>query len=351
MNQNFKNSSILVCDDSFTNTLIVSELLKSEGYKNVETYNAPEQALRALKTSRFDLMLLDIEMPNMNGIEVMQYMQKHRLVDEYFPVIILSGVKDKSVRNEALDLGAVDYITKPLDQEEVALRVKNTLKFHNAYELKKASSNQLESEVNERTAELVKAKNLLVQRLAKLGELKDNETGRHVLRVGAYAELLAKEYGLPDKICMLIGKAAPLHDVGKVAIPDTILLKEGPLNDAEWEVMKTHTTTGQCLLADIESDVAQVASTITVTHHENWDGSGYPNGLLGESIPIEGRLTAISDVFDALISKRSYKRAWTLENAVEEINQLSGTKFDPTIVQLFNKNIEQITNIYNRFRE
>ena len=351
MNLEITESKILVCDDSFTNTLIVSELLKSDGYHDVEVFNAPEQALEALADKHYDLMLLDIEMPKMDGIEVMQQMQILELVDDYFPIIILTGVRDRSIRRQALELGAVDYINKPLDQDEILLRVRNTLKLHAAYKFKEKVSASLEDQVNERTTELLKTKNLLIERLATLGELKDNDTGRHVLRVGAYAQLIAQKHGLPPDLSELIGKAAPLHDLGKIAIPEAILLKNGPLNDEEWRIMKTHAEMGKSLLADIDSDVARIASSITVTHHENWDGSGYPEGLAGESIPLEGRITAISDVFDALISKRSYKGAWTLEQAVEEIKSLAGTKFDPNLVQIFIDNIEGITEIYHRFSE
>ena len=351
MNLEITQSKILVCDDSFTNTLIVSELLKSDGYQHVDVFNAPELALEALSRSSYDLMLLDIEMPQMDGIQVMQAIQRRHLADEYFPIIILTGVKDKSIRRQALELGAVDYINKPLDQDEILLRVRNTLKLHAAYKLKEKLSTRLEHQVGERTSELLKTKNLLIERLATLGELKDNDTGRHVLRVGSYAQLIARKHGLPEELSELIGKAAPLHDLGKIAIPEAILLKKGPLNDEEWAVMKTHAEIGKSLLADIDSDVARVASSITVTHHENWDGSGYPEGLAGESIPLEGRITAISDVFDALISKRSYKTAWTLDDAVEEIKNLSGTKFDPSLVGIFLDNIEGITEIYNRYSE
>ena len=263
---------------------------------------------------------------------------------------MLTGVASKGMRKKALEHGVLDYINKPLDFEEVMLRVNNALKFHLAYKKSTKLSQQLEQKMHVRTKELDSVKYLLTKRLAEIGELKDNDTGKHVERVGQYAKLLAASNKLPESICSVIEYAAQLHDLGKVAIPDAILLKKGKLDQQEWQVMKTHTTQGSALLDDINSDIAQMASSITLHHHENWDGSGYPRGLAGESIPIEARIVAICDVFDALCSKRSYKEAWPFEKAFDEVLSLAGSKFDPALVNLFSQNREHIGQIHEQLR-
>lgn len=341
-------SRIIVCDDSVTNTAILSSLLNEHGFYHVDAFNNPLKALQQMEDVKYDLMLLDLEMPNLNGLELVDKLKTYSIIDDNFPIIMLTGVTSKEMRNKALKQGILDYINKPLDFEEVILRVNNALKFHLAYKHASELSQNLEHKVETRTKELDSAKYLLTKRLAEVGELKDNDTGRHVERVGRYAQLLAKSKGLPEQVCHLIEYAAQLHDLGKVAIPDSILLKPGKLDDKEWRMMKQHTVKGSNLLKDIDSDIAQMASSITMHHHENWDGSGYPKGLAGESIPIEARIVAICDVFDALCSKRSYKDPWSFEQAFDEILKLSGTKFEPELVELFSQNKTHINQIYSR---
>ncbi|MCJ8270464.1 MAG: HD domain-containing protein, partial [Psychrosphaera sp.] len=283
--------------------------------------------------------------------EVMQQLHQRKLIDETFPIIILTGRKDEYTRNKALSMGAMDFINKPFDQTEILLRVRNTLRQYAAYQLKENLAQELKSKVAERTKELEASQKLLVERLAMAGELKDEATGKHVIRVGKYAQFLAQLIRLPSEICEMIGSAAPLHDLGKIAIPDSILLKNSQLNDAQWTVMKTHAEIGAQLLYEPHSHLAQMASSIALSHHEKWDGSGYPGGLMGESIPIEGRITALCDVFDALMSKRPYKEAWSIESTVAEIQNLSGSQFDPNLVDLFSSHVEAFVAILNRYKE
>jgi putative two-component system response regulator len=338
-------SKILLCDDSVANLMLVKKLLESDQFTNIKAVADPLSVLEEMKVGDYDLLMLDIEMPVMDGLEVMHQLHRRKLIDEYFPIIILTGRKDEETRNKALTQGAVDFINKPFSQTEVLLRVRNTLKLRAAYQFKDNLAEELEKQVALRTEALEAAQTLLVKRLAMAGEFKDKDTGNHVTRVGLMAELMAELADLPEEVALMIGKAAPLHDVGKIAIPDNILLKNGQLDEPQWLVMKTHTDIGAQLLFDSQSHLAQMAASIALTHHEKWDGSGYPNGLSGEAIPMEGRITAICDVFDALMSKRPYKEAWSLDASMAEIQKLSGTQFDPTLIKLFFNNLDKFMQI------
>jgi len=350
MNADFSKSRILICDDSVSNLLLVSKLLESENYSDITAVSSPENVLEEIAKSKFDLLLLDIEMPIMDGFEVMKQLHERKLIDENFPIIIITGRKDELTRNKALSMGAIDFINKPFDQIEILLRVRNTLRQYAAYQLKEHLAEELEKQVEQRTIELEAAQKLLVQRLSMAGELKDEATGKHVIRVGKYSQLLAELIDLPPVVCDMIGKAAPLHDVGKIAIPDSILLKNGQLDEAQWVVMRTHAEIGAKLLYESHSHLAKMASSIALSHHEKWDGSGYPSGLAGETIPVEGRITALCDVFDALLSKRPYKEAWTLQSAVGEIQSLSGSQFDPSLTNLFVAHINDFMEIYEQHK-
>ncbi len=341
---------ILICDDSVTNVMILSKLCESEGFDKVETLTDPRKVMPTMEQSDFDLLLLDIEMPHMNGFEVMSRVrEKHG--KESLPILILTGLQDIEVRNRALSEGASDFVNKPFDQTEVLLRVKNLITVRQDYKLQKNLNHELELKVSKRTEELNRATETLIHRLALAGELRDNETGQHVVRVGEYARLLAEEVGLPEDISFMINKAAPLHDIGKIGIPDSILLKPDQLDESERNIMNSHTLMGSNLLGDHDSLLIQLAASIAKSHHEKWDGSGYPNKLSGESIPIEGRITSISDVFDALTTERPYKQAWAIEEALEHLQAEAGKSFDPTLVQLFIDNIEKVKAIHQAYKD
>lgn len=348
---NFRQSQILLCDDSISNLLLLDKLLESEGFEHVTAVSDPEQALENLVTGDYDLLLLDIEMPKMDGLEVLTHIRNRQLVDEQFPIIILTGRKDEFTRNKALEMGAKDFINKPFDQTEIILRVSNTLKQHAALKLQQNLSQALDEKVKARTEQLELSQRLLVKRLALVGELKDHETANHVTRVGEMAKHLAVLATIPKEIAAMIGLAAPLHDLGKIAIPDEILLKQGPLDPEQWKTMQTHAEIGAKLLQSPDSHIAQMASSIALSHHEKWDGSGYPNQLKGETIPIEGRITAICDVFDALMSKRPYKEKWSLKDSINEIKDLAGKQFDPNLVELFIKNIDEFVKINQQYQD
>jgi putative two-component system response regulator len=345
MHINKDDIHILICDDSVTNTLILTAYLKSEGYANITVTNEPERVAPLLAAGNYHCLLLDIEMPNMNGFEVMEQILGDHIVDEYFPIIVMTGLQTPETRNRALAEGASDFITKPFDETEVLLRFKNAIKIYFAYNDKYRENEKLVQLAELRAQKLLIASNILVERLAMAGEYKDSDTGQHVLRVGQYARVVAEALHLPSEVCFLIEKAAPLHDLGKIGIPDSVLLKKGKLTVEEFEVMKEHTIIGAKLLEGHESPLINMAATIALSHHENWDGSGYPSGLVGEAIPVEARITAIADVFDALTTKRPYKEAWSLDAALEQINKLSGTKFDQNLVNLFVENLEKIEKV------
>lgn len=342
---------ILICDDSITNILILSKLLESEGYSHPTTLTDPTKILPAMQENNYDLLLLDIEMPKMNGFEVMQQINESSVSKQLVPILVLTGRQGSEIRNKALELGAQDFVNKPFDQTEVILRVKNLLRVRTAYLAQKNIAKELEKRVKERTSELEKATAVLIKIMAQVGEMRDNDTGKHVVRVGKYARILSEALGMSDDICYLMEKAAPLHDIGKIGIPDHILLKTGKLNDAEWEQMRKHAQMGADLLAEHESLLVQLAASIALSHHEHWDGNGYPNQLKAGSIPIEGRITAISDVFDALTSTRPYKEAWPIEKAIEFIKSKAGAQFDPQLVDLFIENIEKIVAIREQYKD
>ncbi|MDH5517222.1 MAG: response regulator [Gammaproteobacteria bacterium] len=345
MKISIKNLNILICDDSISNVLLLEKLLQDSGYKSITTITNPLKVLPTMLETPYDLLLLDIEMPGLSGIEVIEQIHQSVLHHQFIPVLVLTGNQLPAIRNKALEVGASDFLTKPFDNTEVLLRVRNLLRVRAAYLAQSRMNTELEERVEKRTQELEKATSILIQRLAQVGEMRDTETGRHVLRVGKYARVLSDAIGLPDEIGYMIEKAAPLHDLGKIGIPDKILLKKGKLTEQEREVMNGHAQMGADLLSDHESMLVQMAGSIALSHHECWDGAGYPKGLAGESIPIEGRITALSDVFDALTTIRPYKEAWTIDETVEYIKKKAGLQFDPKLVEVFVSKLETILAI------
>ncbi len=340
----FGDLKVLACDDSITNVFMLSNLIRKEHDVVVDSLTDPRKVIDQLESETYDLLLLDLEMPHLTGFEVMEQVRNKYCLDE-LPILILTGNQTVEVRHRALAEGANDFLTKPFEPFEVNLRVKNLLKVRRSYKSQKEINQQLEQLVQKRTTELNQATEDLVYALSVAGELHDNETGQHVLRVGKMAGILAEGVGLPTDLVYMIERAAQMHDVGKIAVPDCVLLNPGKLDAEEWILMKSHAESGAQLLGSNGSVLIQMARSIALSHHEKWDGTGYPKGLKGESIPIEGRITGIVDVFDALTSKRPYKDAWPVEQAVQYITDEAGKHFDPKLVEVFNKHLDCIVDV------
>jgi putative two-component system response regulator len=333
--RSFKNARILVVDDEPANVDVLRRLLERSGFSRVESTNDPREAAPMYMKMRPDLILLDLHMPHMDGLAVMD--ELNQLAEaSYLPILMLTGDMSPEARREALSRGAKDFVNKPFHSDEVLLRIRTLLETRFLYLQIQSQNQRLEAKVRERTRELESAQIEIIERLARAAEFRDDNTGQHTERVGQMAALLAKEIGLPDSQVSLIRRAAPLHDVGKIGIPDAILLKLGKLTDEEFALVKTHTTIGARILSGSRFGVLRLAEEIAFTHHEWWDGGGY-EGMVGDAIPLAGRIVAVADVFDALTQKRPYKAAWPIGDAIAEIDRQRGRQFDPRLVDAFLK--------------
>ena len=344
-------SKILIVDDKPVNVDLLETMLMMSGFSNVHSTTDSREVEAMHSQEDYDLILLDIRMPYMDGFEVMEALSKD-VSDDYLPVLVLTAQQDMETRMRALELGAIDYITKPFDSNEVLNRINNILLVRRVFNERKNQAQILEEKVQERTAqlqqrslELEKTRYAIIRCLGRAGEYRDNETGFHVLRMSKSSQVLALAAGLGEAKAELILNASPMHDIGKIGVPDHILLKPGKLEKDEWEIMQTHVAIGGEILKEDDSELMKMAHSIAMSHHEKFDGSGYPQGLKGEEIPIEGRISAICDVFDALTSERPYKKSWNVEDALAFINEGSGVHFDPKLVILFNQVLPQVLSI------
>jgi putative two-component system response regulator len=342
--QQCQNATILIVDDQMTNIMFLESILQNAGYTHVHSIQDPTQVVPRFKELKPDLICLDICMPQINGFQVMGQL---KIIHQqaFLPILVLTSEDDRDTRLRALESGAKDFLIKPFDKVEVLMRIRNLLE---SSLLNKTVSQQkeiLEETVRIRTRELKETQFDVVHRLARAAEHRDNETGSHIIRMSHFAVVLGRTCGMSEDECDVLFHATPMHDVGKLGIPDRILLKPGKLDQEEFEIMKQHTVIGAKLLTNSHSPVLQMGEVIALTHHEKWDGSGYPNRLSGEDIPLVGRICAIADVFDALSSKRCYKDPWPLEKTLHEINSLSGKQFDPHLVSVFNEILPLIIDI------
>ncbi len=348
---------ILVVDDNESNVALLEMILRNAGYQSIWTTTDPREVEGLYQRWRFDIILLDIRMPHMDGIQVMERLGQS-IRDDYLPVLVLTAQTDMDTRLRALAAGAKDFVTKPFDQAEVLNRIRNMLEVRQLMNERLARNELLEAEVRRRTQDLL-ARNRelevtrleIVRTLGRAGEYRDNETGMHVLRMGRMAAILAEAAGLGTEACAMILQAAPMHDVGKIGVPDHILLKPGKLTPEEFDRMKEHASIGGDILSGCSGELLAMARRIALTHHEKWDGSGYPSGLTGEEIPLEGRITALCDVFDALTSERPYKKAWSVEDAVALIRDGAGRHFDPALVDLFMANLDRMVAVKDDMRD
>ncbi len=326
---------VLIVDDEPLNVMLLRHILESAGYGCLISTSEPREVADLCQTHAPDLLLLDWMMPHISGLDVLQGLRAALKPGEFLPVMVLTADASPPTRRTALSQGAQDFLTKPFDQAEVLLRVRNLLATRLLHVQQQDANRRLEERVEERTRALVASQVEVLERLAQAAEFRDDDTGQHTRRVGDLAAQIAREAGLDEEQSELIRRAAPLHDVGKIGVSDTILLKPGKLTNEEFDIIKTHTLLGAQLLRDGSSPLIALAECIARSHHERFDGRGYPGALEGENIPLEGRIVAVADVFDALTHERPYKRAWPVEEALAEIQKGAGTQFDPRVVEAF----------------
>ncbi|CAK0766989.1 putative two-component system response regulator [Gammaproteobacteria bacterium] len=350
IDESIANERILIVDDEPINLKLLGNMLSSQGYQELVIVDDPREVVDLYLTARPDLILLDINMPYLDGYQVMEQLKK--LNDPLLPpIVILTAHYNKEHLLRALAAGARDFVSKPFDRNELLMRVRNLLDAQRVHRLMHDQKNLLEKMVLERTEELCRTRLQVVQWLGRAAEYRDEETGKHILRMSHMSALIAHAAGWSQADHELILHASPMHDIGKIGIPDAILLKPGKFEPREWEIMKTHTTIGGKLLDGDDSDLMHMARDIALTHHEKWDGSGYPHGLVGIAIPQAGRIAALADVFDALTSVRPYKKAWTVEAAVKLIQENRGSHFDPDLVEVFIGELPGILKIREQFSE
>lgn len=325
---------ILIVDDENANVLLLLRVLQRAGFRELKSATDPRHVLPIFTEFKPDLVLLDLHMPHLDGYAVMEQLRSRIAPSEYLPILVLTADATTAAKQRALSGGARDFLTKPLDATEVVLRIRNLLETRSLHQALQDQNAGLEAKVRERTAALQDAQLEILSRLASAAEYRDDETGEHAQRVGSLAAYLAGAVGLSDEQTELVRLAAPLHDVGKIGVPDAILLKPGSLSDEEFEIMKTHTTIGAGIMSGSRSPLLQLAEEIALYHHEKWDGTGYA-GLSSDGIPIAARLVSVADVFDALTHDRPYREGWPVEKAITYIRDQSGHHFDPTVVKVF----------------
>lgn len=339
ISRSFRMARILIVDDEQANVDLLRRLLTREGFAHIESTTDSRDAPALYVRQRPDLILLDLHMPHLTGVDVMARLNEIA-ESSYLPILILSGDLTPEARRDCLSRGAKDFVNKPFQPDEILLRMKTLLETRFLY-LQIQSQNQLlEAKVRERTRALEDAQIEIVGRLALAAEFRDDNTGQHTKRVGEMSALLARQLGLPAAQVLLIRRAAPLHDVGKIGVPDTILMKRGRLTTEEFEIVKTHTVIGARILSGGKFPLLRLAEEIALSHHERWNGEGYA-GIRGTDIPLAGRIVTVADVFDALTQQRPYKPAWPVGEAIAEIEAQRAHQFDPDVVDAFMRIIEQ----------
>jgi two-component system response regulator RpfG len=338
-------TTIVIIDDQLTSRQILVQLVNSLGDDlNIESFENPVEGLNWMTGNPVDLLLVDYKMPEMNGIEVIKKFRSNPAC-EHIPIIMVTSIEDRRVRYEALEVGATDFLMKPVDHHECRARCRNLLTQYQQYKIIRDRSHWLERRVAEATSEIRLRERETLLRLAKAGEYRDEETGNHVIRMAKYSRIIAEELGYSSKEADVIEMAAPMHDIGKIGIKDSILLKPGKLTKEEFEIMKEHTLIGHEILKDSPSKFLKMGAVIALGHHEKFDGSGYPYGKKGDDIPLEARIVAVADVYDALVSERPYKHAWSVQTALEHMENQCGIHFDPDCFRAFKTQLDTILKI------
>jgi putative two-component system response regulator len=334
----------LLVDDSRSVLGLLRHLIEANGTVQATACLDPLEALAIAREKEFDIVLVDYEMPKLDGISFIRELRSFPAYPDV-PIVMVTSIQDEDVRIQALEAGATDFLPKRPQATELTVRLRNLIKLGISVRKLNNQTITLAHEVAIATETLHQREEEIVLRLALAVEYRDNDTGEHTLRVARYSRLIAEELGLSARLCREIYLASPLHDVGKVAIPDGILLKPGRLTDDEMKTIRTHTTVGERILADSSCELIKLAATIAAAHHERWDGSGYPNGLKQLQIPIAARIVAVADVFDALTTKRPYKEAMPVEVAREYLVTKRGIEFDPACIDAFLSRWNQVMEI------
>ena len=334
MSEFVRNARILIVDDEEANVRMLTRTLEQAHYQHISSTTDSREARALYLRQRPDLILLDLHMPHLDGYEVMN--QLAQIAEStYLPILVLTADLDPDAKQRALSMGAKDFVYKPFDPIEVKLRIRTLLETRFLYLRIQSQNHILEAKVRERTRALEDAQIEIIERLAMAAEFRDDNTGQHTQRVGQTAALVAQQLGWADTQVNLIRRAAPLHDIGKIAIPDQVLLKPGRLTADEFDIIKTHTSIGARILSGSRFPLLQLAEQIALTHHERWDGDGYTPDLKQDSIPLSGRIVAVADVFDALTQQRPYKPAWPPFEAFAEVERQRGRQFDPKVAEAF----------------
>jgi len=342
----YENILAVSIDDNEQNLMLLEAFADQLDLK-VTNFSDSKEAFEFITSNDVDIIFTDYMMPKLNGIDLISNFRK---TNKSTPIIMITAAGE-DIKGEALEAGATDFLNKPLDLNEFMVRTKNLLELRNAQLLLQDRAKQLEAEVKEATMEITERELESLMVLGKTAEFKDPETAHHVARVANYSKLLAKKYNLSQDEQDAIFYASPFHDIGKVGIRDEILLKPAKLTDEEFEIMKTHSTIGYEILKDTKGKYLQLGASIALYHHEKYDGSGYPHGLKGEDIPIEARIVAVADVFDALVSKRPYKKAWSYEDAIELLKSERAKHFDPKLLNIFIDSIDEIKKINQKYNQ
>ncbi|MAD00024.1 two-component system response regulator [Pseudomonas abyssi] len=333
LNSTLHGARVVIIDDVQANMRLLESSLRTMGLGQVKGFSDSAEGLRWLQENSWDLLLLDLDMPEPDGFTILEALRERDRTAQQ--VILVTALGDAASRRRGLDLGGNDYVTKPVDLPELLLRVRNCLEFGHTHRALLQERNALEERVQERTVRLRDSYRAVIRALARAADYKDNETGKHIMRIGETAALIAQGLGAPATWVELLRLAAPMHDVGKIGIADQILRKPGKLSEEEFRTMQEHARIGSQILSDSgRSSLLELAAEIALNHHEKWDGTGYPSGLQGEQIPLSARIVALCDVYDALRSERPYKPGWTAERAQAFIREQSGKHFDPAVVRV-----------------
>src|SRR6476646_9651377 len=346
-----QRNTVLIVDDLFSSRLLLAEIVRQiDGKLNLELFDTPSRALEFARNNRVDIILTDYKLPEFDGIELVKQLRAlPHCVD--VPIVVITVVDDRKIRYDALEAGATDFLIKPLDDHETRARCANLLELRRHKIVLSDQARVLQYQVDKSVAEIHERELETLSKLARAGEFRDKTTGNHLIRMARYSALVAHNLGLGAEMAHVIEVAAPMHDIGKIGIPDSVLIKEGPLTPAEQDIMRTHPRIGYDILKGSPSKYLSMGSIIALGHHEKFDGTGYPNGLHGDDIPIVARVVAVADVFDALVSERPYKRAWSTDEAIAYLKSQRNKHFDPKCVDAFLGDRTRIEAIYTELAD